>query len=72
MAEGKWVNERHVWMGAGLGILGLLVITTPGWQEVLGLNLSLDLSGIAPGLIILGVMGALVAFVLLGGEKKGD
>jgi hypothetical protein len=56
----------------GLAILVFLVITTPGWREVLGFNLDFELGGIAPALILLGVMGALLAFVLIGGENKSS
>jgi hypothetical protein len=65
------LNERHVWAGVGLVILVFLVVTTPGWKEVLGFNFSFDMGKYAPALILLGVMGALLGFVLMGG-KQGD
>lgn len=57
-------------MGVGLAILVFLVVTTPGWQEVMGLNFDFDMGKYAPALILLGFMGALIAFVLVGGEKE--
>lgn len=66
------VSERQMWVGAGLGILALLVVTTPGWQEALGINATLELGGYMPALIMLGFMGALVAFVLIGGKSGGE
>ncbi|MBR9689499.1 MAG: hypothetical protein GOV01_01205 [Candidatus Altiarchaeota archaeon] len=66
------VNERQIWMGAGFVILIFLVITTPGWKEVLGVNLDLGFLGrYAPALILLGFMAALVGFVLVGGDNEG-
>jgi len=56
----------------GLAILAFLVVTTPGWQEVLGFNFELNLGKYAPALILLGFMGALVAFVLVGGNQGGE
>lgn len=70
------ISERHVWMGFGAIILIFLVVTTPGWQEVLGFNFDLSAFGALgeymPALILLGFMGGLVAFVLIGGDKGGD
>lgn len=64
------VNERQIWVGIGFAILVFLVVTTPGWQEVLGFNFELSLGKYAPALILLGFMGALIAFVLVGGDKE--
>jgi hypothetical protein len=61
-------------MGFGFIILIFLVVTTPGWQEVLGFNLDfseLGLGRYVPALILLGFMGGLVGFVLIGGDKGG-
>lgn len=59
-------------MAFGFGILTFLVITTPGWKEVLGFNFDISLGKYAPLLIILGFMGALVGFVLIGGGEKSE
>ena len=56
----------------GLAILVFLVVTTPGWKEVLGFDFGFDMGQYAPALILLGFMGALIAFVLVGGDKNGD
>jgi hypothetical protein len=67
------VNERQVWVAGGLGLLVLLVVTTPGWQEVLGIGGELSLGQYAPALLLLGFMAALVGFVLIGGGgEKGE
>jgi|GEM_PF-2951044 len=70
------MSEKHIWMGFGAIILIFLVVTTPGWQEVLGLNSDISSFGTLgeymPAIILLGFMGALVAFVLIGGDKGGD
>lgn len=64
------VNEKAIWMGFATVILIFLVITTPGWKEVLGFNISLDFGEYLPALILLGFMGALVGFVIL--SDKGN
>ena len=55
-----------------MAVLVFLVITTPGWKEVLGLNFEFSLGEYAPMLILLGFMAALVGFVLLGGGEKSE
>ena len=58
-------------MGVGLVILVFLVVTTPGWQEVLGVNVgTLNTGRYMPALLLLGFMAALVAFVLLGKKES--
>ena len=68
------IQERHIWLVFGLGLLGFLVITTPGWQEVLGFDLgAIGISGIEkyiPAAILLGFMGALVGFAILASGKE--
>ena len=66
------LNEKTMWMAFGFAILAFLVITTPGWKEVLGFNFDIDLGKYAPVLIMLGFMGALVGFVLIGGGEKSE
>ena len=63
------MNEKKIWMAVGLIILLLLVVTTPGWQDVLGLNFEFDLGKYMPAILLLGFMAALIGFVLIGGEK---
>ena len=69
---GLELNEKTIWIGFGMAVLVFLVITTPGWKEVLGLNFEFSLGEYAPMLILLGFMAALVGFVLLGGGEKSE
>ncbi len=64
------INSKNIWMGVGLVILLVLVVTTPGWENVLGLNASFDMGKYAPALVLLGVLGGLVGFVVMGGDKE--
>lgn len=57
-------------MGAALIIF--LVVTTPGWRDVLGIQGSFSLGGYAPALILLLIMGGMVGFMLMGGGGGGE
>ena len=64
------MTDNKLWMGLGAGVIIFLVITTPGWKEVLGMP-ELSLSGYAPALILLLVMGGLLGVMLMGGNDGG-
>ena len=58
--------EDKIWLGIGIAILLFLIVTTPGWKEVLGINI--DLSGYLPALFLLLIMGGILAIVMFGGQ----
>ena len=63
------LDDNKMWMGLGAGVVIFLIITTPGWKEVLGMpEISLSLSGYAPALILLLAMGGLLGAMLMGGS----
>ena len=64
------MDEKKLWLGAGIGVVLLLVITTPGWEKVLGFEL--NIGGYMPAFILLGFMGALVLFAMGGGGGGGE
>lgn len=67
------MSDNKLWMGLGAGVVIFLVVTTPGWKEVLGMpEISLSLSGYAPALILLLVMGGLLGFMLMGGSGNEE
>ena len=63
--------DNKIWMGLGAGVVIFLVVTTPGWKEVLGMP-ELSLSGYAPALILLLAMGGLLGAMLMGGSDGGE
>lgn len=65
-------KKNSLWIAVGVLIVLFLLVTTPGWKEVLGISGSLSLGGYLPAILILVVMGGMMAFMLMGGEKKDD
>lgn len=65
------LSDNKMWMGLGAGVVVFLVVTTPGWKEVLGMP-ELSLSGYAPALILLLAMGGLLGVMLMGGSDGGE
>jgi len=63
-------SSKNIWMGAALGILLILIITTPGWENVLGFSADFNFGKYAPALVLLGVLGGLVGFVMFNGDKE--
>ncbi|MBR9680116.1 MAG: hypothetical protein GOU99_03650 [Candidatus Altiarchaeota archaeon] len=64
------MDQKMMWTGAGIGVVLLLVITTPGWEKVMGFEL--NLGGYLPALILLGFMGAMIFWAVGGGGSKED
>ncbi len=64
-------NEKLIWIGLGIAIVLFLVVTTPGWKEVLGIG-NLNLGQYGPAFVILGIMGGLVAIAFMGGGSEED
>ncbi len=62
-------SSSKIWMGIGLALVLFLVVTTPGWKDVLGVKGSFSLGGYAPALILLLIMGGLLGFMLMGGSS---
>jgi len=63
-------ENRNIWYLAGLALMLFLVVTTPGWKEVLGVNI--DFGKYGPAIVLLAIMGGLLAIVLGGeGGKEG-
>ena len=66
------VNNK-IWMGLGAALVIFLVVTTPGWQEVLGIQSTFSLGGYAPALILLLIMGGMIGFIMMGsGGEEGE
>ena len=65
------MEEKNIWIGAGLAMLAFLVVTTPGWKEVLGVG-STSFGKYVPALILLGFMAVLVAIVFMGEGGEED
>ena len=59
-------------MALGAVLVIFLVVTTPGWKEVLGVSGEIGLGGFAPALILLLIMGGMLAFMMMGGSKDGE
>jgi hypothetical protein len=63
-------SEKKVWAGIGLALILFLIVTTPGWKDVLGIGTLPNFGALAPALLLLGFMGALLLFVLIGGKES--
>ncbi len=70
----KGETKLNFWALLGGALLLLLIVTTPGWKEVLGLsNLKLsiaDKAGVLGALLLLAFLGALLFFAIKSGEKS--
>ena len=67
------LNERYLWLGAGLAIMVFLVVTTPGWQTVLGienLSLSINIKEYVPVIALFTFIFGIIGVILLT-EKEG-
>ncbi|HDR53662.1 MAG TPA: hypothetical protein ENN60_03270 [archaeon] len=65
-------NQSKIWIGIGAAVVLFLVVTTPGWKEILGISGEFSLGGYAPALLLLLMMAGLLAIVMMGGEKKPE
>ena len=66
------ISKNNIWMIVGVVILLVLVVTTPGWKTVLGLDVSFNSGKYLPALILLGALGGLVLFVTMGKDKEDE
>ncbi len=61
------VDEKKLWFYAALAVIIFLIVTTPGWQEVLGVNI--QVKEFLPVIILFTFMFALL-FVVLSTKKE--